>query len=138
MWEAEYRDIGIPTLVPAEQRVFFASAAQVRAVDVESGAGGWHTSLKGDPIHFYTNGPPALDDGTLYVAGHEGPGSRGKGRLVALDTQQGEPRWKFDTGTALRSPVVADGRVYVSDVEADTLYAFPAQPSSPPPLTSQD
>lgn len=134
-WHIERQEGEPTTPVVGNGAVYTATGAQVRAVEVDTGATRWHTSLEGDPIWFSNTGAPALHDGTLFVAGHQGSGPRDTGRLVALDAHTGDTLWTFDAGTGFRAPVVSHGRVYVSDVDGRTLYAVPAKPESPPPLT---
>ncbi len=72
---------------------------------------------------------PAADGNSVYVSSSIlTAGSVGAdGRLVAL-SEDGDERWRFDPGAGLRSPVVADGTVYVGPFANDRvpLVAFDA------------
>ncbi|WP_051105976.1 caspase, EACC1-associated type [Streptomyces hokutonensis] len=75
----------------------------------------WGTRVAYSPV----SGPSALSDGTLYI-GNE------RGELHALDTSNGQRKWRHDTGSPIRSaPAVADGTVYVGNDDG-RLYALDA------------
>ncbi len=87
----------------------------VVAVDADSGQTVWHHPLDG-----YVAGAPTVAADTLYAAvGGE------TGKLVALDTDTGTPRWRLSTGLMRSAPTVVDGVVYAGSYD-HTLYAVDA------------
>ncbi len=73
---------------------------------------------------FQTNGaiwgPPAIDDGMVYIGSDDGS-------LYALDAQAGHLKWKFTTQGLVRSrPAISAGRVYFASDDG-FLYAVDAQ-----------
>ncbi|MDV9172448.1 PQQ-binding-like beta-propeller repeat protein [Streptomyces sp. W16] len=87
----------------------------VYALDAHARRKKWGTRVVNSPV----SGPSALSDGTLYVGNQ-------RGELHALDTSNGQRKWRHDTGSAIRSaPTVADGTVYVGN-DDERLYALDA------------
>ncbi|WP_162224325.1 outer membrane protein assembly factor BamB family protein [Halorussus salinus] len=86
------------------------SGGKIYAFDASSGKQRWSF---GGPQRMTA---PAVADGTVYVGRYEGA-HQGEYdvRLYALDAADGSELWQFTTdGKIVHSPVVADGRVYVS------------------------
>ncbi|SED91354.1 Outer membrane protein assembly factor BamB, contains PQQ-like beta-propeller repeat [Streptomyces sp. 3213] len=87
----------------------------VYAVDAYAQRRKWGARVADSPV----SGPSALSDGTLYV-GNE------RGELHALDTSDGQRKWRHDTGSPIRAaPTVANGTVYVGN-DDERLYALDA------------
>ncbi|MEV0740192.1 PQQ-binding-like beta-propeller repeat protein [Streptomyces sp. NPDC050549] len=87
----------------------------VYAVDAYAQRRKWGTRVVDSPV----SGPSALSDGILYVGNQ-------RGELHALDTSNGQRKWRHDTGSAIRSaPTVANGTVYAGN-DDERLYALDA------------
>ncbi|XUL89163.1 caspase, EACC1-associated type [Streptomyces galilaeus] len=87
----------------------------VYAIDFLTRRSKWRTRIADTPV----SGPSALADGILYVGNQ-------RGELHALDTSNGQRKWRHDTGSAVRSaPTVANGTVYVGN-DDERLYALDA------------
>lgn len=134
-WEFETKGGDASEPLVADGRVYVAYNSHVRAFDDATGETIWHRSFHDSGIHFDINGPPALDDATLYVAGGQ-LASESPARLVALDAETGTPKWQFRHGDYFRSPVAADGTLYVTDAQAKVLYTIPAHPDEAPTFTT--
>jgi outer membrane protein assembly factor BamB len=66
---------------------------------------------------------PALHDGTLYICDNSA-------NLLAIDAASGKLRWKHSVGTVMKgSPVVADGKIYVGEVNGKFLILKPGKDS---------
>ncbi|QLG27229.1 PQQ-binding-like beta-propeller repeat protein [Halorarum halophilum] len=73
----------------------------VLAFDLADGTERWRTRLSGRA------GPPTVDGDTVWVG-------TGDGRLVALDVDSGERRWRRSVGERVETaPLVTGGRVFV-------------------------
>lgn len=95
------------------------------AVDAATGTKKWSVSLKrgADTDSWFRPSPPVVASGTVFVGG-------GDKSLHALDAKTGTKKWTYDiNGPFIPStPTVADGRVYVADLEDmyGTVYALDA------------
>lgn len=88
----------------------------VYAVDASTGIEQWRFEADGG---FTT---PTVADRTVYI----GNSGLGEGTLFALDGEDGTGQWQFATdGELVAPPVVADGMVYVGDLDG-TVYAIDA------------
>lgn len=89
----------------------------VYAVDASAGIEQWRFEADGG---FTT---PTVAEGTVYI----GNSGFGEGTLFALDGEDGTGQWQFATdGGLVAPPVVADGTVYVGDLDG-TVYAIDAE-----------
>lgn len=83
--------------------------------DLETGTLEEPIDLLPDPYEMGVSEAPAISDGTAYVAYED--------RLGAIDLETGEREWEFENeaGEILHhiSPAVADGLVYIGDVEGN-------------------
>ncbi|WP_329254544.1 PQQ-binding-like beta-propeller repeat protein [Streptomyces sp. NBC_01478] len=88
---------------------------RVYAIDAYAQRRKWGTRLVDSPV----SGASALSDGHLYV------GNR-RGEVHALDTSDGQRKWRHDTGSAIQAaPTVANGTVYAGN-DDERLYALDA------------
>ncbi|WHM40720.1 PQQ-binding-like beta-propeller repeat protein [Streptomyces sp. BPTC-684] len=94
--------------------VYVCGGKRLYAVDMATGKQRWNFPTSGDAY------APAATDGLVYVSGDA--------YLYAVDAADGKQRWKFRTdATAFRaSPAVADGVVYVGEIDDGLLYALDA------------
>ncbi|MFW6724943.1 serine/threonine-protein kinase [Streptomyces sp. MAR4 CNY-716] len=95
-----------------------ADRAPGGADGAESGTERWSVA------DFTAMDSPAVADGTVYVVGMAGPGSRAVG-LHALDATDGKRRWSFPHDEPRKRPAVSDGMVYLT-VPGDGVYALDA------------
>ncbi|WP_049927754.1 outer membrane protein assembly factor BamB family protein [Halopiger goleimassiliensis] len=109
-WQAPIDD-DVERAIAVGDGTVYASAGGVYALDAETGEQVWT-----DPTD--TTRGLALDGDTVYAC------SGGGGPVVALETDDGEQRWRRDVHT-LTAPTVADGRVFV--VGNDNLVALEAE-----------
>ena len=99
--DARGRAVAAPVLAPDGDRVYVAGPGGVVGFAL-SGALLFGRGLDGRP-----RSPPAVADGTVYVAAREGG-------LHALDARSGETRWR-DERPAAGPPVVHGGTIYTRD-----------------------
>jgi len=85
----------------ADGRVY-ANAADLLAIDAETGAVDWRVSTGGERL----TRPAATPNGVVFT-------NRVDGVVTAFGTD-GEQRWQHRTDTETRGPTVADGTVYVA------------------------
>ncbi|GAA0239845.1 PQQ-binding-like beta-propeller repeat protein [Haladaptatus pallidirubidus] len=106
------------TLAIANGHVFFCAGNSVQALDAQSGTEAWSHEINAE----LTNAP-SVGNNTLYVAGRTTrTRDDGDAVVVAIDTTSGKRKWKYSFGSwdfdeygpAAKSPVIADGRVYVA------------------------
>jgi serine/threonine-protein kinase len=64
----------------------------------------------------YVSGSPVVDGDVVYAA-------TGAGTLFALQSDDGTERWRFESGTHMATPSVADETIYAG---ADVVYAIDA------------
>jgi len=86
---------------------------RVEALELATGSPAWEVLLDG-----LASGPPIVAGDLLFVSTRDG-------RLLALDSGNGDQRWSFDAGSQiLGSPVVDEGVVYFA---SSAVYALDAQ-----------
>ncbi|MGW3102977.1 caspase, EACC1-associated type [Streptomyces sp. NPDC001100] len=91
------------------------TGSHVYALDVVGQRRTWGTRVADGPV----SGASALSDGVLYVGNQ-------RGELHALDTSNGQRKWRHDTGSAIQAaPTVDNGTVYVGN-DDERLYALDA------------
>lgn len=111
-WSSQIEPDGFDLMGPpvvADGLVYQASSADVlHALDAATGARRWATPVT-------SPSSPAIVDGVLYVGGSRAPRDTA-GTLYALRATTGEILWTRATRSTFRlsSPVLSDGRVYLS------------------------
>ena len=92
-----------------------AGKGMLTCIDVATGKKVWG-SAKADR----TTAQPAIDNGLLYISDYTG-------KLLCLDADSGQEYWRHDleAGVWCASPLVADGKVYIS-TEGKVLWVFKA------------
>lgn len=107
-----------------------ASASQVLAVNASNGTSLWSFSLggfaTGNAVDA-TNLRAVVQNGVVYV---EAPGLNTPGRLYALRADNGSQLWKFITSNQPSPIEVADGGVYFSNSDKNTLFGLRASDGS--------
>lgn len=97
------------------------------AIDVKTGRQRWMTPVGGKvqpvfPLSSVKIGTSlAFYDGTIFFAGWENKSNY----LFAIDAETGQQKWKFKVAGPCRSPVIADGIIYVGSL--GNLYAVDAR-----------
>jgi outer membrane protein assembly factor BamB len=124
-----------PPIMAAGKVFVMDAGATVSAHDAQTGAQLWRTNLKpaklkvrgkgkGEPDRDAFGGGLAFADGKLYV-------SSGFRLVAQLDPNTGQVNWLTRTDAPLHdAPTVADGRVYVVDVD-DELLTYDAGSGAP-------
>ncbi|GAB4538416.1 MAG: hypothetical protein Fur002_01900 [Anaerolineales bacterium] len=108
----------VPTLMGAGDTVYYGSAnTRVHAVDIRTGESKWVYNIPEGTFN-YLLGAPVLAGGDLVFLTQ-------LGELIALDSSNGELRWKIQTpAAASRTGVsIADGWVFLGDGSGN-IYAF--------------
>ena len=109
IWRSETGlTLDVPPTV-TEDRIYVGGAAKLLAFDKFSGTQHWQADVE-------LAGAPAATNSTVYLSSRDG-------RLLALDTANGAPRWQFQSSSALASaPTVAGDTVFVGSQDRH-LYA---------------
>jgi outer membrane protein assembly factor BamB len=118
---------GLNTQTVADGTIYFRTRdGSLYGVDAKTGQQKWVAEVGGKVSLFpfrviAEKWPLAFYDGTIFFDGSEG----GSEYLYAVDAQTGKQDWKFKVATSSRSPVVADGVVYLGS--RGNLYAVDAK-----------
>ena len=118
--------LGVP-MIANGMSYFRTGDGNLYGVDVKTGQQKWMTEIGGKvrpvfPVRSVQVGTAlAFDNGTIFFAGTE----KGSDYLFAIDAQSGQPKWKFKVAAPCRSPIIADGVIYLGSL--GHLYAVDAK-----------
>lgn len=114
-WSFRFDD-GTPIGIATDgQTVYGATDHHLYALDAGDGTENWRVKVTDEYID--SDAPPVLADKTIIVKAGE--------TLHALSTADGSERWNTRDGvTAIHTPTVADGRVFLVEGDPATVYAL--------------
>lgn len=103
-------ELGRPTV--ANGVVYFRTLeGNLYALDAKTGEPRWTNKLGGKVREYFplttvnVKAPVALADGVIFLMGEDS--------LNAVDAETGQQKWRFKTNSLCRTPILANGRVYV-------------------------
>jgi outer membrane protein assembly factor BamB len=130
LWRFQVKEFAVtsqPTI--ANGVIYFGTASgSVYALDAAHGTLLWSTSLAGVAETDFPS--TQIENGVLYLAGaktaHQGPDA-----LLALNTQDGSVRWRYENNKLSPWDFVARGQVlFLAEASSGTLYALNTQDGS--------
>lgn len=114
-------------IVANDQIHFRTEEGNLYSIDAKTGQQRWMVQVGGKvrpvfPVVSVTIGTNlALYDGTIFFAGSE----KNSDNLFAIDGQNGQQKWRFKVDGPCRSPIAADGMIYLGSF--GNLYAIDAK-----------
>jgi len=111
-WRVTDRQVELPVLTVSNETIYWGHLA----LDSGDGSQTWSFENFDNPYYY----PPTVADGSIYLAtGMEGQ----RGRLYAIDAQDGTKRWSFQTDRYFTTaPTVSNNTVYLGCTDG-SVYA---------------